>query len=152
MIFDLDPDPALEWSRMIEAPQLLKVVLDEFGLASFPKTSGDKGLHIVVPLTGGQDWENVKAFSKCVAKHMQRVVLSRFTAVSGPRNRVGKIFIDYLRNAKGATSVAAYSVRARPGMGVSMPVAWGELPSLRSAHEWTMQSALARQRRLGGDA
>jgi bifunctional non-homologous end joining protein LigD len=151
VVFDLDPDPALPWRTMLEATQMLKVVLDELGLASYPKTSGGKGMHIIVPLTHKQNWEEVKAFSKSVAKHMARVLPSRFSAVSGPKNRVGKIFVDYLRNSKGATSVAAFSARARPGMGVSMPVAWEEVTSLKGADQWNMQSAVARQRRLGGD-
>ncbi|KVP75373.1 DNA ligase D [Burkholderia ubonensis] len=152
IVFDLDPDPALTWRTMAEAAALLKVVLDELGLVSFPKTSGGKGLHIVVPLTSRQGWTEVKAFSKAIAQHVARVVPSRFSAVSGPKNRTGKIFIDYLRNSKGATSVAEFSVRARPGMGVSMPVAWDEVDSLKRADEWNMQAAVARQRRLGGDA
>ncbi|KWA84296.1 hypothetical protein WL29_23350 [Burkholderia ubonensis] len=152
IVFDLDPDPALTWGAMAEAAMLLKVVLDELGLVSFPKTSGGKGLHIVVPLTRRQGWAEVKTFAKAVAQHVARVVPSRFSAVSGPKNRVGRIFIDYLRNSKGATSVAEFSVRARPGMGVSMPFAWDELNSLKRADEWSMQAAVARQRRLGGDA
>jgi bifunctional non-homologous end joining protein LigD len=151
VIFDLDPDPALSWQTMLEAAQLLRLVLDELGLVSFVKTSGGKGLHIVVPLTQKQGWDEVKAFSKAVAQHLAKVLPTRFSAVSGPKNRVGKIFVDYLRNSKGATSVAAFSVRARPGMGVSMPVSWDEVASLKSADHWTMQSAVARQRRLGGD-
>lgn len=151
VVFDLDPDPALPWKTMLEATQMLKVVLDELGLISFPKTSGGKGMHIIVPLTHKQGWDEVKAFSKAVAQHMARVLPSRFSAVSGPKNRVGKIFVDYLRNSRGATSVAAFSVRARPGMGVSMPVAWEEVATLKAADQWTMQSAVARQRRLGGD-
>lgn len=152
VIFDLDPDPALPWSTMREAAMFLKVVLDELGLVSFPKTSGGKGLHLVVPLSAQQDWAEVKAFSKAVAQHMAKVLPSRFSAVSGPRNRVGKIFVDYLRNARGATSVVAFSVRAQPGMGVSLPVAWDEVPSLKGASQWDMRAAVARQRRLGGDA
>jgi bifunctional non-homologous end joining protein LigD len=151
VIFDLDPDPALSWQTMLEAAQLLKLVLDEFELTSFVKTSGGKGLHIIVPLAQKQGWDEVKAFSKAVAQHLAKVLPTRFSAVSGPKNRVGKIFVDYLRNSKGATSVAAFSVRARPGMGVSMPVSWDEVASLKSADQWTMQSAVARQRRLGGD-
>jgi bifunctional non-homologous end joining protein LigD len=151
-IFDLDPDPALPWKMMQEAALLVKLVLDELGLASFPKTSGGKGIHVVVPLTGKQGWDEVKAFSKAVAQHMAKVVPARFSSVSGPKNRVNKIFIDYLRNSRGATSAAAFSVRARPGMGVSMPIAWDEVPSLTSAHQWNMQAAVSRQRRLGGDA
>jgi bifunctional non-homologous end joining protein LigD len=150
VIFDLDPDPSLPWSAMLEAAMLLKVVLDELGLTSFPKTSGGKGLHVVVPLTRKQGWDEVKAFSKAVAQHMASVVPSRFSAVSGPKNRVGKIFIDYLRNGKGASTVAAFSVRARPGMGVSMPVTWDELKSVKRGDQWNMQSAVARQVRLGG--
>lgn len=152
VIFDLDPDPALPWSTMREAAMFLKVVLDELGLVSFPKTSGGKGLHLVVPLSAQQDWAEVKAFSKAVAQHMAKVLPSRFSAVSGPKNRVRKIFVDYLRNGRGATSVAAFSVRARPGMGVSMPVAWDEVPTLTGASQWDMRLAVARQRRLGGDA
>ncbi len=131
---------------------LLKVVLDEPRLASFPKTSGGKGLHRVVPLTRRHGWSEVKAFSKAVAQHMASVVPSRFSAVSGPKNRAGKIFVDYLRNSKGASTVAAFSVRARPGMGVSMPISWEELKTVKRGDQWTMQTALARQRRLGGDA
>jgi len=151
VIFDLDPDPALPWEAVLEAAGMVRLVLDELELLSFPKTSGGKGLHIVVPLTGAQGWDEVKAFSKAVAQHLARVVPSRFSSVSGPKNRVGKVFVDYLRNGRGATSVAAFSVRARPGMGVSMPLSWEEVPSLSSADQWTMQSAVARQRRLGGD-
>lgn len=152
VIFDLDPDPALPWSAMLEAAMLLKVVLDELGLRSFVKTSGGKGVHVVAPLTRKHSWSEAKAFSKAVAEHMASVLPSRFSAVSGPKNRVGKIFIDYLRNGRGASTVAAFSVRARAGMGVSMPVSWDELKTVRSADQWTMQSAVARQRRLGGDA
>jgi bifunctional non-homologous end joining protein LigD len=152
VIFDLDPDPALPWTTMLEAATLLKVVLDELGLESFPKTSGGKGLHVVVPLTRRQGCSQVKAFSKAVAQHMAGVVPSRFSAVSGPKNRAGKIFVDYLRNTKGASTVAAFSVRARPGMGVSMPVSWDELKTVKRGDQWTMQTAVARQRRLGGDA
>ncbi|WP_321935205.1 DNA ligase D [Paraburkholderia sp. J8-2] len=152
VIFDLDPDPALPWSRMLEAAQMMKVVLDELTLRSFVKTSGGKGLHIVVPLTGKLGWSEVKAFSKALARHVAHVVPDRFSAVSGPRNRVGRIFIDYLRNARGATSAAEFSVRARPGMGVSMPVSWEELDAVTGGAQWSMQSAVVRQRRLGFDA
>lgn len=152
VIFDLDPDPALPWNAMNEAAMLVKVVLDELGLTSFPKTSGGKGLHIVVPLDGKQNWAEVKDFSRAVAQHIAKVIPAKFSAVSGPKNRVNKIFIDYLRNSRGASTVASFSVRARPGLGVSMPFAWDELQSVKRGDQWTMQSAVARQRRLGGDA
>ncbi|WP_087128931.1 DNA ligase D [Caballeronia concitans] len=151
VIFDLDPDPALPWSAMLEAASLVKVVLDELGLRSFAKTSGGKGFHIVVPLTRRQGWDEVKLFSQAVAQHMTRVVPQRFSAVLGPKNRVGKIFIDYLRNGRSASTVAAFSVRARPGMAVSMPVSWDELNDVRSGDQWTMAQAVHRQRTLTTD-
>ncbi|MDR5763114.1 DNA ligase D [Caballeronia sp. LZ035] len=151
VIFDLDPDPALPWSAMLEAASLVKVVLDELGLRSFAKTSGGKGFHIVVPLTRRQGWEDVKLFSQAVAQHMTRVVPQRFSAVLGPKNRVGKIFIDYLRNGRSASTVAAFSVRARPGMAVSMPISWDELKDVKSGDQWTMAQAIQRQRTLAAD-
>lgn len=152
VIFDLDPDPSLPWSAMVEAVSLVKLVLDEVGLQSFAKTSGGKGFHVVVPLARRQGWDEVKAFSQAVARHMARVVPQRFSAVSGPKNRVGKIFVDYLRNSRGASTVAPFSVRARSGMAVSMPVSWDEVKTVTRGDEWTMQKALARQRTLGADA
>ncbi|MEP7083879.1 MAG: ATP-dependent DNA ligase, partial [Betaproteobacteria bacterium] len=104
-------------------------------------TSGGKGLHIVVPLTPRDDWDSVKDFSRGVVEHMASVVPARFTAKSGPRNRVGRIYIDYLRNGRGATTATAFSARARPGMGVSMPVSWKELPSLTGGAHWTIVNA-----------
>jgi bifunctional non-homologous end joining protein LigD len=82
---------------------------------------------------------------------MARVVPERFSAVLGPKNRIRKIFIDYLRNSRGASTVASFSVRARPGLAVSMPVSWDELPDIRSGDEWTMEGALARQNSLTSD-
>ena len=91
LIFDLDPDPALPWKAMLEAASLVRVVLDELGLTSFAKTSGGKGFHIVVPLSRRQGWNEVTAFSQAVARHMAQVVPDRFSAASGPRNRIGQI-------------------------------------------------------------
>ncbi|NVH78304.1 DNA ligase D [Paraburkholderia sp. JPY432] len=151
IIFDLDPDPNLPWSAMLEAAELLKVVLDEIGLRSFPKTSGGKGFHVVVPLTRRQAWSEAKEFAQAVARHMSRVVPDRFSAVLGPKNRIGKIFIDYLRNGRGASTVAPFSVRARSGMAVSMPVSWDELRRVGRGDEWTMRKAIERQRSLKFD-
>jgi bifunctional non-homologous end joining protein LigD len=150
-VLDLDPDPSLSWKTMTEAAQLAKVLLDEVGLKSFIKTSGGKGYHIVIPLTRRQGWDEVKSFSQGIARHMAKVMPDRFSAVLGPKNRVGKIFIDYLRNSKGASTVAAFSARARSGMGVSMPIAWEELPEIKAADQWTIHSAIKRQRALGAD-
>ncbi|MDT9632835.1 MULTISPECIES: DNA ligase D [Pseudomonas] len=137
-VLDLDPDPALPWKTMLEAAQLTLSVLDELGLEAFVKTSGGKGLHLVIPLARRDGWDSVKAFAKAIAHFMTEQLPERFTATSGPKNRVGKIFIDYLRNARGASTVAAYSVRARPGLPVSVPVSREELKGLRGAQQWTV--------------
>ncbi|MDB5780993.1 DNA ligase D [Caballeronia mineralivorans] len=150
-VLDLDPDPSLSWRMMTEAAELAKVLLDEVGLKSFIKTSGGKGYHIIIPLTRRQGWDEVKTFSQAIAQHMAGVMPDRFSAVLGPKNRVGKIFIDYLRNSKGASTVAAFSARARSGMGVSVPVAWEELREIKAADQWTIRTAIKRQRSLGAD-
>ncbi|MBH3338289.1 DNA ligase D [Pseudomonas mendocina] len=146
-VLDLDPDPALPWRSMLEATRLTLSVLDELGLQAFLKTSGGKGMHIIVPLARHADWDTVKGFAKALAQFMAKQLPERFTATSGPRNRVGKIFIDYLRNGRGASTVSAYSVRARPGLPVSVPIARDELDGLRSAQQWTVANL---QQRLDG--
>jgi bifunctional non-homologous end joining protein LigD len=138
MMFDLDPGGGVAWEQVQEAAQLVRGFLSELGLEAFLKTSGGKGLHLLVPIRRGADWDTVKGFSQAIVVHLAGVIPQRFVAKSGPRNRVGKIFIDYLRNGFGATTVCAWSARARPGMGVSVPVAWDELPRLRSGDHWRM--------------
>ena len=150
-VLDLDPDPALPWKTMVEAAQLTLSVLDELGLDAFVKTSGGKGLHLVVPLARRDGWDTVKAFAKALAQFMTQQLPERFTATSGPKNRVGKIFIDYLRNARGASTVAAYSVRARPGLPVSVPISREELKGLRGAQQWTVANLLQRVQGLKAD-
>lgn len=140
-VLDLDPGEGVGWPELLEAAELTRVMLTELGLASWPKTSGGKGLHVVVPITPRRDHAQVKAFSQALVRHMARVIPSKFVAVMGPQKRVGKIFIDYLRNGPGQTTVAAFSARARPGMGVSMPVSWEQLPTLSGAAHWTIATA-----------
>lgn len=137
-VLDLDPDPALPWQRMIEATQLTLTLLDELGLTAFLKTSGGKGMHILVPLQRHHGWDEVKDFAHAISRHMARLMPDRFSAVSGPKNRVGKIFIDYLRNSRGASTVCVWSVRAREGLPVSVPISRHELARLKSAHQWTL--------------
>ncbi|WP_069357771.1 DNA ligase D [Burkholderia cenocepacia] len=140
IVFDLDPDPALPWRTMIDAAQLVRGLLDELGLVSFCKTSGGKGLHVVVPLTRHAGWDDVKDFSRAVAQHVAGTLPDRFTATMGPRHRRGKSFVDYLRNGRGASTIAAYSVRARPGMGVSVPLDWDEVPATTGGAQWTIDT------------
>jgi len=151
LVLDLDPDPALPWQSMQEATHLTLSVLDELGLDTYLKTSGGKGMHLIVPLSRRADWDTVKAFGKAFAEFMTRQLPERFTATMGPKNRVGKIFIDYLRNSRGASTVAAYVARARPGLPVSVPVHRDELDTLRSAQDWTIDNMLARLESLEAD-
>ncbi|OBY89811.1 ATP-dependent DNA ligase [Pseudomonas sp. AU11447] len=137
-VLDLDPDPALPWQRMIEATQLTITLLDELGLTAFLKTSGGKGMHILVPLQRHHGWDEVKDFAHAISRHMAQLMPDRFSAVSGPKNRVGKVFIDYLRNSRGASTVCVWSVRAREGLPVSVPISRHELAKLKSAHQWTL--------------
>ena len=141
MIFDLDPGANTPWAHIQEAATLVRSLLEELGLQSWLKTSGGKGLHIVVPLAPRFDYDVVKAFSKAIVEHLTRVIPSRFVAKSGPANRVGKLFVDYLRNGHGATTAAAFSARARPGLGVSMTVAWEDLAKLKSGADWSIATA-----------
>jgi bifunctional non-homologous end joining protein LigD len=144
IVFDLDPGEGTPWPQIREAALLTHAVLDELGLVAFLKTSGGKGLHVVVPLTPRLGWDEVKGFSQAVVQHLARTLPQRFVAKSGPANRVGKIFVDYLRNGHGATTATAFSARLRPGMGVSMPLAWDELESLKRSDQWTVRNALDR--------
>lgn len=141
IVFDLDPGDGVPWSKVQEGAVLLRALLRELGLEAWLKTSGGKGLHVTVPIAPRHGAVVVKQFSKDVVEHIARVIPDRFVAKSGPANRIGRIFVDYLRNGQGATTVAAYSARARQGLSVSMPVSWDELPSLRGGAHWTIKTA-----------
>jgi len=141
MCFDLDPGEGVPWAHVQEGALLLQTMLSELGLVPFLKTSGGKGLHVVVPIRRGPGWDAVKGFARAIVAHLAQTLPQRFVLKSGPKNRVGKIFVDYLRNGFGATTVCAWSVRARPGLGVSVPVAWEELAELRSGAHWELASA-----------
>jgi bifunctional non-homologous end joining protein LigD len=150
-ILDLDPDPALPWKSMVEAAQLTLTVLDELGLKSFLKTSGGKGIHLVVPLTPKDDWDAVKSFSHAIVKHIAKLLPERFSAVSGPKNRVGRIFIDYLRNGLGATTICAYAARSREGLPVSVPIFREELTEIKGANVWNIHNLHERLGQLDQD-
>ncbi|MCR5867260.1 DNA ligase D [Aquincola sp. J276] len=141
VIFDLDPGEGVAWPQLQEAALLMHTLLTELGLQAWLKTSGGKGLHVVVPLASRLAYDKVKAFSQAAVQHMARTIPQRFVAKSGGGNRVGKIFIDYLRNGHGQTTAVAFSARARPGMGVSMPVDWAQLPALKGGAQWTIATA-----------
>ncbi|HSH89716.1 MAG TPA: DNA ligase D, partial [Ramlibacter sp.] len=144
MTLDLDPGEGVTWPMVQEAAQLVRAFLTELGLPAFLKTSGGKGLHIVVPLKKQLDWDTVKNFSQAIVQHLARAIPQRFVAKSGGTHRVGRIFIDYLRNGFGATTVAAWSARSRPGLGISVPVRWDELEGLTSGAHWSVRTAHTR--------
>ncbi len=127
MVFDLDPDPAVPWREVMAAAREVRAGLEDLGLESFVKTSGGKGLHVMVPLAARHEWDEVKSFSRAFAESLAVEGPDRFTAKMAKRERARRIFVDYLRNAPGSTTIAAYSVRARAGAPVSTPLHWDEL-------------------------
>jgi bifunctional non-homologous end joining protein LigD len=141
MIFDLDPGEGTTWEHIQEAATLVRAMLNALGLKAWLKTSGGKGLHVVVPLAPRHGYDTVKGFSQAIVQHLARTIPARFVARSGPSNRIGKLFVDYLRNGHGATTAAAFSARARPGLGVSMPVSWDDLATLKSGAQWDIRTA-----------
>ncbi|MHC8367378.1 DNA ligase D [Pseudomonas sp. ZT5P21] len=150
-ILDLDPDPSLPWKSMVEATQLTLSVLDELGLKAFLKTSGGKGIHLVVPLTRKLGWDEVKEFSHAIVSHMAKLLPERFSAVSGPKNRVGRIFIDYLRNGLGATTICAYAARTREGLPVSVPIFREEVAELKGGNQWNVHNVHERLAEVGNE-
>ena len=127
LIFDLDPDEALEWEQVAAAAVEVRAALKKIGLESFLKTTGGKGLHVVVPVAPTMDWNAVKEFARQFVVSLERANPKLYLTKMSKAARVGKIYLDYLRNERGATAVAPYSPRARAGMPVSVPIAWTEL-------------------------
>ncbi len=146
MVFDLDPDEGLGLPEVRQGVRDLKDMLDQLPLKSYLKTSGGKGYHVVIPFKPSPSWDAFHQFAKNIAKTMEAMWPDRYTANERKTQRKGKIFIDWMRNGRGATSVAPYSVRARPGAPVSMPLAWNELDAV-APNGISMEEALARLRR-----
>ena len=148
---DLDPGPGITWEQLVEATQLVKVLLDQLKLRSFLKTTGGKGLHVVAPIEPKLPWDDVKEFTRLIAVMLTRARPDLFLAKISKAAREGKIFVDYLRNSETASAVSAYSSRARPDAGVSTPVSWDELgdEDLRPLH--TIQTVPARLKKLRKD-
>lgn len=151
IVMDLDPGEGVTWERVIEAALELRQRLADAGLSAFVKTSGGKGLHVVAPLKPHADWTAVKAFTKAMADAMAHDAPDRYVSTITKAKRRGKILIDYLRNQRGATAVAAYSTRARPGAAVSTPVRWQELgPEIGPAY-FTLETLPIRLAALASD-
>jgi DNA ligase D len=130
LVFDLDPDESLPWREVVSAARAVADALSELGLVPFVKTTGGKGLHVVVPIARRHGWPEVRRFCEAFARQQALQAPKRFTANMAKRERRGRIFLDYLRNARSATAVAAYSLRARPGVPASTPLTWSELDAI----------------------
>jgi DNA ligase D len=141
MIFDLDPDEALDFSEITRAARDIRQRLSDIGLVSFAMLSGGKGVHVVVPLTPGHDWDTHKDFSHRFAEAMSMAEPERFVATMSKAKRKGRIFIDYLRNQRGGTAILPYSARARPGAPVAVPIGWEELDGAKSAQIFSIADA-----------
>jgi bifunctional non-homologous end joining protein LigD len=150
IVWDLDPGPDVSWTQAVAAARAVRAVLDILELESFVKTTGGRGLHVVVPITPQRDWSECLAFSRAVADVLVRAHPGRFTTAYAKRGRESKILIDYLRNNRTNTSVAAFSTRARADATVSVPLAWSELARIRP-ERLTVKTVDRRLKRLRVD-
>ena len=150
MVFDLDPDVGLDFKDVRQAAKDIHDRLSDIGLVSFAMLSGGKGIHVIVPLTPGHPWEEHKDFSKRFAEALSMAEPDRFIANMSKAKRVGKIFVDYLRNQRGSTAVMPYSARARENAPVAVPITWGELMDFENAHPFTILDADKILRRAKG--
>jgi bifunctional non-homologous end joining protein LigD len=151
LVIDLDPDDALPWARVCDAAEMLRGRLQGMGFEVFLRTTGGKGVHLVMALTPGHDWPLVKGFAEAFARAMAADAPGAFTAVSSKERRRGRIYLDYLRNAGGASAVASYSLRARPGFPVATPIAWDELRTLAGGNAFNLLTGVRRLERLAAD-
>ncbi|HYN22420.1 MAG TPA: DNA ligase D [Thermoanaerobaculia bacterium] len=151
LVFDLDPDEGLPWERVVGSALRVRERLEELGLQTFLKTTGGKGLHVCVPIVRRGEWDEVKAFTKAVVDGIAAQEAGRYTSNMSKASRKGKIYIDYLRNGRGATSIAAYSTRARPGAPVSTPLFWEELETDVRANTYSVRNLPERLESLEAD-
>ena len=144
MVFDLDPDEDLDFATVVKSAFEVRDVLEATGLKSLPLVTGGKGVHVVVPLERRADFDQVKTFAKALAGKLAEAAPQRYTATMSKAKRKGRIFIDWLRNERGSTAIAPYSVRARPGGPVATPVSWDELGDLKAANGFHIEEVLVR--------
>jgi bifunctional non-homologous end joining protein LigD len=151
LVFDLDPGEGVDWKAIIAAARAIRDRLAAMSLQSFPRLSGGKGLHVVLPIRPGPDWSEAKAFCETLADAMVGDAPELYVATAAKAKRTGVIFIDWLRNSRGATSVASWSLRARKEAGVAMPLAWSELGRTKSGHDYPLARAMRRARSTSKD-
>ena len=147
LVFDLDPDPSVDFDGVRAAARDVKKLLDTAGLETFPLVTGGKGIHVVAPLDASQDWETIKGFAKGVASKLAEHEPERFVATMSKAKRKGRIFIDWLRNDRGSTAIAPYSPRAKAEASVAVPVSWTELSRIEAANAFTIPDVLKRIKR-----
>ncbi len=151
LVMDLDPDTALPWSRVCDGAEVLRDRLETLGFEPFLRTTGGKGLHIVLALEPGHTWPVMKGFAEALARSMAADHPSLFTAVASKERRKGRIYLDYLRNGRGASAVASYSLRARPGFPVATPILWDELRKLSGGDAFNRLNLTRRLETLAQD-
>ncbi len=151
LVFDLDPDPTVAWPEIVRAAKEVRLLLQELGLVAFVKTTGGKGLHIVVPIAPRSDWQTAKDFCRAVADLMVAAAPDRYIAKMSKAARKNKIFVDYLRNDRGATAIAPYSTRTKAGATVSMPISWNELSNTLTSDAFNIRNVPERLKRLRKD-
>ena len=151
LVFDLDPGPGVTWKQVVAGARDVRARLQEAGLDSFVRLSGGKGVHVVVPIKRGPSWDAVKDFTGAFAEAMAAHRPLHYVATMSKAKRDGRIFIDWLRNGRGATSVCGWSLRARPGAPVAMPLRWEELGRVGRPDAFDLRKALKRAKTLKGD-
>jgi bifunctional non-homologous end joining protein LigD len=151
IVFDIDPGSQVPWKNVVESARLVRRMLETLGLASFLKTTGGKGLHVVVPILPRAEWKVCLEFSRALAEAIERHDPAKYTTAFAKSGRERKILIDYLRNNRTNTSVAAFSTRARKGAPVSMPIRWEALTPALNPASWTVLTAERRLSSLRGD-
>lgn len=140
LVFDLDPGEGATWPDVVHGARWLHERLAALGLQSFVRTTGGKGLHVVVPIAPTRDWDAVKAFARAVAHELAGEDPLRYVDAASKQVRVGRVFVDYLRNARGASAIASYSPRARPHAPVAAPLLWPELAQLVGSDVFTISN------------
>jgi bifunctional non-homologous end joining protein LigD len=148
---DLDPDPSLAWSEVVDSAHQIRQYLSGLGLTSFVKTTGGKGLHVVVPVQRRRGWDQVLDFSRALAKRIVDLAPGRYTSASSKARRKGRIFVDYLRNGRGSICVESYSVRARATAPVATPLSWDELTASIKPESLNLRTLPKRLASLGAD-
>jgi bifunctional non-homologous end joining protein LigD len=151
LVFDLDPGQGVSWRDIVDAARQVKRRLGDVDLESFVRTTGGKGLHVVLPLHATCTWDDARRFVQGFARTLASEQPDRFIAKAAMDERGGRIFIDYLRNSRGATSVGSYSLRARPGAMVATPLRWPDLGKCKGPGDFTMETVPRRLARLRAD-